>query len=110
MIDLIDDNSFYVSVDTRSFFAKAKKTEKIFMRSAVRSRTYITNKPWQPWGDDNLWPYKLQNLLNLVPEAQVCLDVLSSYTYGNGLGVYETSESEGKQVKKPVYDEKQQAW
>lgn len=103
-------NDVYISVDTRSFFAKATKTKPIPKPSPVLTRRYMSGRPWMPWGDDNLYPVTIQNLLNKSPEALVCLDVLSSYTYGSGLGVFDTTEVGGKKVKIPVFDPKQQAW
>jgi hypothetical protein len=110
MIEQIGDNEVYISVDTRSFFAKATKVKEIPKPSPVLTRRYMSGRPWMPWSDDNLYPVTLQNLLNKSPEAEVCLDILNSYTYGNGLGVFDTSEVNGKKAKIPVYDAKQQAW
>ena len=112
MIEHIDagGNDIYISVDTRSFFAKSTQSKPIPKPSPVLTRRYMSGRPWMPWDTDNLYPVTLQNLLNKSPEAQVCLDILNSYTYGSGLGIYETSEVDGKKSKIPVYDPKQQAW
>ncbi|MBS1684756.1 MAG: hypothetical protein JSS76_08380 [Bacteroidetes bacterium] len=112
MIQLLDnENEVYITVDTRTFFAKAQpQTAAAALPTKARLRKYMGGKPWQPWGDDNIWPAQVRKLLSKSPEALICLDVLCSYTYGNGLGVYEQSVQNNKKVKIPVYDEKQWEW
>lgn len=109
MIGEIYESGFMSIRENRSFFAKASAPS-IVKPTLAKARPYLSGKPWQPWKDDNLWPVTVKNALDLSPEAQICLDVLITYTYGNGLGVFITTEEGGKKVKKPVYDVKKQEW
>lgn len=61
-----------------------------------------------PWGEnDNLWPSTVMDSLRACAPAQVCIEILATMLYGNGIRVYERNET-GE--LKTVWNTQQQQW
>jgi hypothetical protein len=84
-------------------YAPAQKPTKAKIKEYMSGNTFIS-----PWGEkDNLWPCTVMDALRGCAPAQVCIEILSTVLYGNGVRVYERDEA-GE--SKAVFDVKQQAW
>lgn len=59
-------------------------------------KEYTKNKPWKPWGDDNIKPMRINDTLNVCFPAQVCIERLCTETFGRGFGVFENRVTDGK--------------
>lgn len=58
--------------------------------TSTKIKPYMKMANWlTPWGDDNFWPITVMNALKPCAPAQVCIEILTTLFYGNGLKVYE---------------------
>ncbi len=77
-------------------------------KAAVKDYVGATTRFFSPWGeDDNLWPMTIMDSLRACAPAQVCIEILATLLYGNGIRVYER-DSTGK--LKVIWNNEQQQW
>lgn len=83
-------------------FNPTRKPSKIRIKEFLASNNFFS-----PWGDDNLWPVTVMDAIKACAPAQVCIEILTTLAYGNGIAVYKHDET-GKAVR--VFKKEQREW